>query len=146
MTGRGPINSSTLQIQIDGMGEMMKGNFAEMKEMLSALDDRLRKIETREAEHQPITKTRLDAAWTKIDGLSSAVGCQATDINNLGHRADSLKERMEAVEKTVAKYGLLIEEFAATNRTLKWLTYILTAILIAMLISLATGKATITFR
>jgi DNA repair ATPase RecN len=145
MSGRMPINTSTLQIQIDGMGAMMKDNFAEMKEMLAGLDDRLRKIETREAEYQPMTKTRLDAAWSKIDGLVNTVGCQATDINNLGHKAESLKERMETVEKIVEKYGLLITEFAQTNKTLKWLTYILTAILIAILISFATGKATIAF-
>jgi hypothetical protein len=146
MSGRVPINTSTLQIQIDSMGELMKSNFAEMKVMLGGLDDRLRKIETREAENQPMTKTRLDAAWAKIDGLVVSVGSQGTDINNLGYRTDSLKGRVEMVEKTVEKYGLLIDEFAHANRMLRWFTYILTAILIAVLISLVTGQTTIVFR
>jgi hypothetical protein len=64
--------TSTLQPQIDQLGVDMRAGFDELKNMITGIGERMRRLELNEAGCQPIINQRLDAAWKEIDQLKSA--------------------------------------------------------------------------
>jgi hypothetical protein len=112
-----PTTAAVQAAQIETLGESMRAGFDELKSMMRAMDDRLRKIENTEAGCFPLTSQRLE----------------------------HFSKRLDAVEKTVGEHEKILSELVSTNRTLKWLAGIATAILISLLLALVTGQAAIVF-
>jgi Na+(H+)/acetate symporter ActP len=79
------------------------------------LDDRQRAAENREAGNTPIMSSRLDAAWRKIDD-------QAVHLTEL--------------QRDLAQ---LTASVAALQNILRWMLGIITSLIVAVLIALATG-------
>jgi hypothetical protein len=142
---RAPMGADVLQTQIDGLAESMKGGFAEMKAMLTDLSERVRALENSEAGCRPMTTGRLEAAWRKIDELAMVATANAAAVSDLGHANRVLKAKVDEIELTVKGQAVLLTELVSTNRLLKWIAGILTAVLIAVLLSLVTGQAAIVF-
>ena len=98
-----------LQTQITSLGTRMEKGFDELKEIVSGFDQRVRTVELKEANCNPILTARVDSAWLKLNE----------------HEA-SIKELVK-----------ISTELVYTNRILKWLLGIFTVIMGAFLIKLA---------
>lgn len=109
-----PVNHQTaiFQAQIDNLGERLDKGVDEIKALLRPFDERLRLVETHEVACRPMVNVRLDAAVERLNEHDMAI-------------------------KSLSK---LVDELAQTNRILKWLLGVFTAILIALVIALATGQ------
>lgn len=107
-----------LQTQINSLGQRMEKGFDEIKQIVSGFDARVRSVELKEANCNPLLNARVDAAWRKLDE-------QDQKMKEFGKTFDEL-------EKTVA-------EFVSTNRILKWILGVLTALMIAYLVKLLVG-------
>lgn len=110
-------NNAAVQAQIDSLGETMRAGFSEIKGILQGLDERMRSLERSEAGCYPLINQRLEALNTQLGSL----------------------------DKQVKEHENMITELVHTNRVLKWIAGIMTAILTTMLIALATGQAAIVF-
>lgn len=93
--------------------------FAKLEAAIKVLDDRQRAAENREAGNTPIISSRLDAAWRKIDS----------------HEIDLKEVRQDIVRLTQSVNQLL--------SVLRWMLGILTSLIVAVLIALATGHLSI---
>jgi chromosome segregation ATPase len=102
---------NALQVQINALGERMDAGFREIKEMLQPLERRVRDIEQREDRSQPLTQSRLDAAWRKIDE----------------HSAD-----LKALNETIV-------QLKQTNKILSWLGGLLGSAIILWVIGQLLG-------
>jgi hypothetical protein len=89
--------------------------FAKLEAAIKVLDDRQRAAENREAGSTPIMSSRLDAAWRKIDD-------QAVHLTEL--------------QRDLAQ---LTASVAALQNILRWMLGIITSLIVAVLIALATG-------
>jgi hypothetical protein len=89
--------------------------FAKLEAAIKVLDDRQRAAENREAGNTPIMSSRLDAAWRKIDD-------QAVHLTEL--------------QRDLAQ---LTASVAALQNILRWMLGIITSLIVAVLIALATG-------
>ncbi len=116
------VNTDALQAQILALSERTENGVNEIKDMILAIDARLRAIEIAQAGELPLLRIRLDAAWKKIDGHEERIGKLAENAAT----ALATASRLESVTK--------------------WLLYIFTAVLIAVVILFVTGKATIVFK
>lgn len=102
--------------QIEALGERMDRQFNEIKEMLLRYDERLRRLETREAACSPLIGSKLDAAWRKIDN----------------HEAE-----MASMRKNVADMAKVVDRLESVA---KWLLGIFTALIVSLVIAFLTGK------
>lgn len=100
-----------LQGQINNLGDRMEKGFAELKTIMTGVEQRLRNVETSEAGSHPIINDRIDNAWIEIKK-------HADDIKRLDDMVDGL---------------------AQTNNILKWLLGVITAIGTATMIKLLFG-------
>jgi hypothetical protein len=89
--------------------------FAKLEAAIKVLDDRQRAAENREAGNTPIMSSRLDAAWRKIDD-------QAVHLIEL--------------QRDLAQ---LTASVAVLQNILRWILGIITSLIVAVLIALATG-------
>jgi hypothetical protein len=104
-------------MQIDSLGERMDKGFEELKELLRSYEERTRAVEQNQAGYQPVLIARMKTAEIL------------------------LKEHSDEIK--VLKNAVL--ELINTNRILKWVFGVFTAILVTMLIAIATGKAKVIF-
>ncbi len=116
------VDSTALQAQILALSERTENGLTEIKEVLLALDARLRAMEIAQAGELPLLRIRLDAAWKKIDKHDELIGKLAENAA----AALAAASRLESVAK--------------------WFLAIFTAVLIAVVILFVTGKATIVFK
>jgi len=124
-----PGNTATLQFELNSLGERMEKNFDEVKAMMNGFDSRVREIEKGEAGCQAIVTSRLDAAWKKLD-----------------EHTDSLKDIEKIVQDQLLIVSQLIESQKQIKDILKWVLGIVTAVIVVVVIGLATGQATVVFR
>lgn len=101
-----------MQKQIDQIAQRMDQGFQRLEDLLRAYEERTRSIETREAACAPILTSKIDAAWRKLNDHESAI---------------------DALNKIVL-------DISQTNKILKWLLGVFTAILTALLIGIAIGQ------
>lgn len=112
---------SATQVQIDALGARMDKNFDELKGMIGVFDVRLRGSEMEQARTQPIMDSKINAAWSKVDK----------------HEADLI-----ALQKTVTDLAYVIYRMESIA---KWMLGILTALIVALLVAVATGKVALVF-
>ncbi len=92
----------------------MDRGFGEMKEMLTGIDSRVRRLENSEAGCQPLVNARLDAAWRKIEE----------------HSADI--EELEKAQKSLLE---TISELKQANRILTWIGGLLGSAVVLWVVS-----------
>ena len=107
-----------LQEQINTLGTRMDKGFDELKSIVSGFDGRVRDVELKEANHNPILTSKVDAAWRKLDEHDGVL--------------KDLDRQIEDVKKTIS-------ELMQTNKILKWILGVLTALLTAYMINLLVG-------
>ena len=124
-----PGSTAALQSQLNSLGERMEKNFDEVKAMMNGFDSRVREMEKGEAGCQTITSGRIDAAWKKLD-----------------EHTDSLKDIEKIVQAQLLIVSQLIESQKQIKDILKWVLGIVTAVIVVVVIGLATGQATVVFK
>lgn len=102
----------SLQKQLDQLTSRVDQGFERLEVLLRGYEERTRQIETHEAACAPLLTSKIDAAWRKIEQHS-------TEIETL---------------------RTILTDIAQTNKVLKWLLAIFTAVLSALLIGLVTGQ------
>lgn len=107
-----------LQRQIDQIGKGMEKGFDELKEILSGFDKRVRDVEIKEANYNPLLTSKVDAAWRKLGE----------------HDA-----KFTVIETAIDDLGKTISDFTHTNKILKWILGILTVLMTAYLTKLLIG-------
>jgi len=107
-----------LQEQINSLGTRMEKNFDEIKAIVSGFDKRVRDVELKEANCNPILTAKVDAAWRKLDEHDGK-------LKDLDDAIDELKKS--------------VSELTHTNKILKWILGILTTLMTAYLIKLLVG-------
>ena len=107
-----------LQEQINTLGTRMDKGFDEIKSIVSGFDKRVRDVELKEANCNPILTAKVDAAWRKLDEHDGVLKVLDSAIDNL---KDS------------------VSELAHTNKILKWILGVMTAVMTAYLIKLLVG-------
>jgi len=107
-----------LQEQINTLGTRMDKSFDEIKQIVSGFDKRVRDVELKEANHNPILTARVDAAWRKLDEHESF---------------------MKELDKAIDELKKTVSELTSTNKILKWILGVLTALMTAYLIKLLVG-------
>ena len=107
-----------LQTQINSLGTRMEKGFDEIKSIVSGFDVRVRNVELKEANCNPMLTSRVDAAWRKLDEHETT---------------------MKEFEKTFDELEKTVNELVSTNKVLKWILGVLTALLVALLIKLVVG-------
>lgn len=110
------------QAQLDVLGERFDKGFGELKDMLMRYEDRLRNLETREAGRSPLVENRLNAAWERLDTHTKDIGALNDAMGKLARTAGFLE--------VVAK----------------WLLGIVTAVLIALLVAVLSGRVDLVVR
>lgn len=100
-----------LQEQINTLGTRMDKGFDELKQIVSGFDERVRNVELKEANCNPILTSKVDAAWRKIDEHDTVI-------------KELLKTSSELVH---------------TNKILKWILGVLTVLITAYLAKLMIG-------
>lgn len=99
-----------LQSQIDSLGRRMEKSFDEIKTIVTGFDTRVRTVELKEANRNPILTAKMEAAWRKLD---------EHDL------------MMKEFKKTVEELKNSINELMHTNKILKWILGILTVLITA---------------
>ena len=99
--------------------DRIEAGFSRIEKRISDIDDRLRNTEMVNAQFLAPTGTRLDAAWRKIDEHSAALSELQRDLAQL----TSSVRQLESI--------------------LRWFLGIITSILGAILVGLATGHLAI---
>lgn len=117
-----PTTNSALQAQILALGERLELGLAEIKTMLNRFDERLRALETRESGCQATLTGSISAAWRKIDEHEAAL----KNLTALVTAQDNQVKTMKSISV--------------------WALGLLTLVLCAVLVALATGQATLVFR
>lgn len=107
-----------LQDQINSLGNRVEKSFDELKQIISGFDKRVRDVELKEANCNPILTSRVDAAWRKLDEHDAV-----------------LKEMDKALEELKNS----ISELVNTNKILKWILGILTVLMTTYLTKLLIG-------
>lgn len=107
-----------LQEQINTLGTRMDKSFDEIKQIVSGFDKRVRDVELKEANHNPILTARVDAAWRKLDEHESF---------------------MKELDKAIDELKKTVSELTSTNKILKWILGVLTTLMTAYLIKLLVG-------
>lgn len=100
-----------LQAQIKSLEDRMEKGFNKLEGIMTGVESRVRTVENKEAACSPIMNSRVEAAWREIDK-------HTTQIKTLENMLESLVQ---------------------TNRILKWLLGVITAIGTATLIKLLFG-------
>lgn len=140
-----------MQTQINTLGERIEKRFDAQEAHLSKIEERIRFLETKEAGCQPIITSRMDAAWRRLDGhekeIAELTKLVNTQTNNITRMEDARKELDEDIKKRDEDFKTLVktvnkqsQTISQLNNVAKWLLGILTAVLIALLIGLATGQ------
>lgn len=106
----------TIEDQIAALGERMDKGLDEIKVMISKFDVRIRELETSEARYHPLMESRVAGAWKEIEK----------------HAADLILLKSWSNEQ--AKVIGRLEGVG------KWLMGVLTALVIAVLVGLVTGR------
>lgn len=107
-----------LQDQINSLGNRMEKGFDELKQIVSGFDKRVRDVELKEANCNPILTARVDAAWRKLDEHDAVL--------------KEMDKAMEELKKTIS-------ELVSTNKILKWLLGVMTVLMTAYLGKLLIG-------
>lgn len=107
---------------MDDLVRRLDQGFAEIKGMLTSFDERIRGLETREAGCQPLLTARLEAAWRKLDEHDAEIKTLSALVSTQNNQVSTMR-------------GIA-----------SWALGLLTLILGAVLVALATGKATLIFR
>ena len=138
-----------LQRQIDQLGKGMEKGFDEIKQIVSGFDKRVRDVEIKEANCNPILTARVDAAWRKLDEhdaglkeINKAFEKFNKSISDLIHNDKKLEEhdaKFIEINKAIEELKKTTSELVHTNKILKWILGILTALLTAYLINLLVG-------
>jgi hypothetical protein len=124
-----PTNWELVLIQIKTLGESMNKSFDEVKGAMFNFDERVRGIEKSEVGCQAVVSGRLDAAEKKLDEHTSMLA----DLEKL-------------VANQVLLVSQLIESQKGLNNILKWILGIFTAVIVVIVIGLATGQAQVVFK
>lgn len=124
-----PTNWELVLIQIKTLGENVDKRIDEVKGMMSSFDERVRGIEKGEIGCQALVAGRLNAAEKKLDEHTSMLA----DLEKL-------------VANQVLVVSQLIESQKGLNNILKWVLGIFTAVIIVIVIGLATGQAYVVFK
>jgi putative hemolysin len=115
-----PPTANYSQGQIDQLTESMRAGFGEIKNMLVALDERVRAIEKNEAGCYPVMSSKIDAAWREIDVLKT--------------KADDRLQRLADVEHNVR----------VMQKALIWLSSAVGALVLGLMWQLLTGQIHLT--
>ena len=107
--------AESLQKQIDNLSTQVTQGFTRLEALLMNFDERVRSVENTQAGCQPVLTSRLDAAWRKIDEHEDAI--------------DKIRE--------------IMRDLAQTNRILKWILGIFTAVLLAAIVEVVRGNLTL---
>lgn len=118
-------STSALQAQIDNLGERMDKGFDEIKALVRSFDDHVRLVEMKEAGCQPITVSRLDSTWHRLD---------EHEIKLVQHDAKHQKLDRQ-LGRAMSMYGIFVFISSALGLSI-----------IALIWSLLTGQATVVFR
>jgi hypothetical protein len=110
------VDNLVLQSQIDGIGVRMDKGFDELKSMLGGYDGRLRELEKSDASSHPLMESRLDAAWRRIDEHTTAIGISQKTAD----MALMVANKLESISK--------------------WMLGILTAVIVAFVVAVITGR------
>jgi len=124
-----PDSTAALQSQLNSLGERIEKNFDEVKAMMNGFDSRVREMEKGEAGCQAITSGRIDAAWKKLD-----------------EHTKTLEDIEKIVQDQLLIVSQLIESQKQIKDILKWALGIVTAVIVVVVIGLATGQATVVFK
>jgi hypothetical protein len=120
-----PSNASALQTQIDNLGERMDKGFDEIKALVRSFDDHVRVVEMKEAGCQPITISRLDSTWRRLDDH---------EVRFVQHDARHQKLDRQ-LGRAMSMYGIFVFISSALGLSV-----------IALIWSLLTGQATVVFK
>jgi hypothetical protein len=107
-----------LQRQIDQIGKGMEKGFDELKEILSGFDKRVRDVEIKEANCNPVLTSKVDAAWRKLGEHDS---------------------KLTVLDASIGELKKSISELTHTNKILKWILGILTGLLTVYLAKILVG-------
>lgn len=116
-----PSEGLTVQAQLSQLGQRLDKGFDEIKRMLSSFEERLRDLEKSEARDHTLIGTRLDAAWKMIDQ----------------HEND-----IKALTQLIQEQTQLI---ASIEMIGKWFIGIVTALIVALLVGVISGKIRLVF-
>ena len=111
----------TVQAQIEQLGQRLDKGFDEIKRMLSHFDERIRKLETTDARDHTLVVARLEEAWKTIDRHDD-------DLKSLTRWSQNQTKLIERIEMVG-----------------KWVIGIVTAVIVALLIAIVSGKIRLTF-
>jgi hypothetical protein len=103
------------------MNKSLDRGLDDIKGMISAFDHRLRSVETQEASYQPLIESKITAAFKKIDKHD---------------------EQLIILQKTVTDLSFVVYRMEGVAR---WIMGVITALVIAILIAVMTGKVTLLF-
>jgi len=103
------------------MNKNIDRGFDDLKNIISSYDARLRTLETQGASYQPLLDSKVTAAWKKID---------------------KHEEDLVILQKTVTDLSFVVFRMEGVA---KWIMGVITALVIAILIAVMTGKVTLLF-
>ena len=107
---------SALQTQIDNFGARMDKSFDELKLMLGTYENRLREMEKEGAAFRPILESRVDAAWRRLDEHTVEI----KDAQKTSATALLVADKLEGIAK--------------------WMLGIFTAVIVATVIAIISGR------
>lgn len=149
---------ATTQAQIDALGSRMGNSLDELKGMISSFDERLRKVETSERSYQELLATlnkSLDKGFDELKVMSGMFDARLRDvehqeaacqplleskINAALKKTDKHDEDLIALQKTVNDLAFVVYRMEGIAR---WIMGVVTALVVAILVAVMTGKVTL---
>lgn len=128
--------TNVFQSQIDALGDQLKNGFDEVKQLITRLDDRMRRLETQETGCSASVNERMLMLMNSVADIKQ-------DIQKVFNKEDANSKELEELRN---KYNALKADYEYLKAILKWLLGIAGAVLVAIIIAIATGKAVILFQ
>lgn len=100
-----PFNSS-VQSQIDSLGDRVAQGFDEIKGILHPVEDRLRAIERMEAGCQPVMITRIDAVISQLSDHEIRLKAKSQQINLLEQQMKTMVDMYKNIIRFAWTIGM----------------------------------------
>jgi len=138
-----------LQEQINTLGTRMDKGLDEIKTIVSGFDVRVRNVELKEANCNPILTAKVDAAWRKLDEhdaelkeVNKVFEKFNKSISDLVHNNKKLEEhdaKFVEINKAIEELKKTTSELVHTNKILKWILGVLTVLITSYLVNILIG-------
>jgi len=130
--GASPGNNNILQERLNALSQAVAEGFSRIEKLLASVDERVRMLETSAMADLAVQKSRLDAAFNRIDENKCSIEDVQTDLDQYPEAKD--------VKNMVDDYPRIKDTMAGV----RWLALTVAGLIITLLWGMLTGSIKIT--